>query len=435
MEVLRGTWVFFRPEPTSQKRGRCHEPRYSIVSIKSSDILRFRSITAITISASIMRLLPLLSLFFGVVLAAPGLLPFSTFSNITIFTPPSNYTDPRVLYARTVELEGGVLLATWENYSPEPPLVYFPIFKSIDGGETWKEISRVTDQVNNWGLRYQPFLYELPISIGKFKAGTVLLAGNSIPTDLNYTKIDVYASEDKGCTWEFVSHVASGGAAIPDNGIPAIWEPFLMVYDGKIVLYYSDQRDANYGQKLVHQVSGDLLTWNPLVDDVKYPVYTARPGMTTITQLPNKKYMMTYEYGGGPLASGSTTYSFPVYYRISSSPLTFDDAPGLPLISNDGTQPTSSPYITWSPVGGVNGTIIVSSGSLSQVFVNQALGDAGAWKTVGTPEGVSYTRHLRVFRERSNHLLIMGGGILPPSTTNRISASVIDLQKSLLSAS
>ncbi|TVY73535.1 hypothetical protein LSUE1_G005893 [Lachnellula suecica] len=374
----------------------------------------------------------LLSLFTGVVLAAPQLLPFSTFSNVTIFTPPSNYTDPGTLYARTVELLDGTLLATWENYSPEPPLVYFPIFKSVNGGESWKEISHVTDQVNNWGLRYQPFLYELPVPIGHFAAGTILLAGNSIPTDLNYTQIDVYASEDKGYTWKFVSKVASGGAAIPDNGIPAIWEPFLMVYEGKLVIYYSDQRDPAYGQKLVHQVSSDALNWAAPVDDVAYSTYTDRPGMTTVTKLPNGKYMMTYEFGGGPLADGSTTYEFPVYYRIADNPLKFNESTGYPVVTSDGTQPTSSPYITWSPIGGVNGSILVSCGSLSQVFVNQELGAVGAWKQFATPEGVSYTRHLRVGKYNPNHLLIMGAGILPPTTTNKVTVSVIDIQKSLL---
>lgn len=92
-----------------------------------------------------LNLLVTSALVCGAVSAAPGLLPFSTFSNVTIFVPPTNYTDPQVLYARTVELENGVLLATWENYSPEPPLVYFPIFSSIDGGETWHEISKVND--------------------------------------------------------------------------------------------------------------------------------------------------------------------------------------------------------------------------------------------------------------------------------------------------
>lgn len=60
--------------------------------------------------------LPVFSLLIGAVFAAPGLAPFLTFSNVTVFVPPANYTDPQVLYARTVELEGGVLLATWENY-------------------------------------------------------------------------------------------------------------------------------------------------------------------------------------------------------------------------------------------------------------------------------------------------------------------------------
>lgn len=294
-----------------------------------------------------MRFQPLcfVPLLLGSVLAAPGLAPFSTFANVTVFVPPANYTDPQVLYARSVELQNGVLLATWENYSPEPPLVYFPIFKSINGGETWKEISKVRDTVNGWGLRYQPFLYELSVRVGRYPAGTVLLAGNSIPTDLNYTQIDVYASLDKGHTWEFVSKVASGGAAIPDNGIPAIWEPFLMWYKGQIIVYYSDQRDPRYGQKLVHQTSRDLLTWDAPVDDVAYPTYTDRPGMTTVTKLPNGKYMMTYEFGGGPTVVDNG-YEFPVYYRINDNPLKFNESVGLPLVSDDGTQPTSSPYIT-----------------------------------------------------------------------------------------
>ncbi|PSS07030.1 glycoside hydrolase family 93 protein [Amorphotheca resinae ATCC 22711] len=376
-----------------------------------------------------------LSLFlFGAACAAPRELPFSTFSNVTVFAPPADYTDPQVLYARTVELEDGALLATWENYSPQPPLVYFPIFKSVDGGETWKEISKVTDQVNNWGLRYQPFLYELPAPVGRYAAGTVLLAGNSIPENLNSTEIDVYASEDKGYTWHFVSRVASGGPADTTDGVPAIWEPFILYYEGKIIVYYSDQRDPLHGQKLVHQVSDDLLSWEPPVDDVAYQPYTDRPGMTTVTHLPNGKYIMTYEYGGGPHVSG-TDYEFPVYYRINDSPLEFNNSVGYPIIADDGTQPTSSPYITWSPIGGPNGTIIVSSGSYSQIFTNQKLGAVDAWKIVPTPEGISYTRHLRVFKFIPDHLLIMGAGFLPPSTTNKVTVSVIDLAKSLLSAS
>lgn len=83
--------------------------------------------------------------------------------------------------------------------------------------------------MNDWGLRYQPFLYQLPQPVGDFAKGTVLVAGNSIPTDLSQSKIDVYASTDNGETWEFVSSVASGGEARPTNGLTPVWEPYLML--------------------------------------------------------------------------------------------------------------------------------------------------------------------------------------------------------------
>ena len=134
-------------------------------------------------------------------------------TNVTIFTPPANYTVPRTLYARTLLLNqdcetDNVLLATWENYLPNnDSFPYFPIYQSLDEGKTWTERSRVYDQVNGWGLRYQPFLYELPQAIGNLSAGTILLAGNSIPDDLSLTQIDLYASTDKGYVGTLPAHV------------------------------------------------------------------------------------------------------------------------------------------------------------------------------------------------------------------------------------
>lgn len=347
----------------------------------------------------------------------------TTFSRRVVFTPPSNYTDPRVLYARTAQLPDGDLLATWENYSPEPPQVYFPIWRSADNGYTWKEISRVQDQVNGWGLRYQPFLYVLPEDFAGYAAGTVLLAGSSIPTDLSRTQIDLYASTDKGVTWKFVSHIAAGGEARPNNGLTPVWEPFLMMNKKTLICYYSDQRaNTTHGQKMVHQTTTDLKNWGAVIDDVAYPTYTDRPGMPTVIRLPNGKYLMTYEYGGGPGLSG---YQFPVYFKIVSDPEQFGPATGVILKATDGTIPSSSPYVVWSSVGGANGTIIVSAYSHSDVFINTQLGQ-GPWKRVATPESTSYTRHLRVLKDQSK-LLIMGGGNLPPSTTNVIRLSVMDI--------
>jgi hypothetical protein len=359
----------------------------------------------------------------------PGKAKTTFFNNRVIFTPPANYTDPRVLYARTVELTDGTLLATWENYSPEPPLVYLPIYRSCDHGASWKPFSQVHDQVNNWGLRYQPFLYELPRPFGGFPAGTVLAAANSIPTDLSQTQIDVYASTDKGLTWRFVSAVASGGEAVPDNGLTPVWEPFLMMYGDELIVYYSDQGDPRYGQDLVHKTTKDLRTWSDAVIDVSYPVYTARPGMTTVAQLPNGKYIMTYEYGGGP---GYSSYTFPVYYRIAADPRKFANATGQQIVGQPGdVKPEGSPYVTWSPVGGKDGSILVSSGTNQPIFVNRALGDSTKWEVFAVQQEIAYTRHLRVLRSDPNALLIMGAGHLPPSTTNNVSLSVVDLEKLL----
>lgn len=152
----------------------------------------------------------------------------TSLANVTIFSPPSDYIVPRTLYPRNEQLPNGDLLATWENYSPEPPAVYFPIYRSKDYGKTWKEISKVHDTANGYGLRYQPFLYSLPERVGSFKKGTLLLAGSSIPTDLSSTHIDLYASQDDGVNWKFVSHIAAGGEALPNNGLTPVWEPFLL---------------------------------------------------------------------------------------------------------------------------------------------------------------------------------------------------------------
>ncbi|KAL3421094.1 bnr asp-box repeat domain protein [Phlyctema vagabunda] len=344
----------------------------------------------------------------------------SIFSFKTIYVPPSSYNTPKTLYGRTAQLADGTLLATWENYSPEPPLVYFPIYRSIDKGVTWAPFSNITDKKNGWGMRYQPDLYVLPQTIGQFPKGTILCAGNSIPKDLSQTKIDLYASRDGGATWSYVSNIASGGRADPSNGQTPVWEPFLMVYNNQLVAYYSDQRDPAHGQKLVHQVSSDGVTWGSIVNDVAYSTYSQRPGMSTIAALPNGKWILTYEYGGGANPGNA---AFPVYYRISNSPLTFNSAPGQILNAN-GNVPTSSPYIVWSPSGGVNGTLAVSANSATQIFINTKLGDPASWVVYNTPQSGAYSRHLRVM-DNPDNLLIMSAGYL--GGNNYVTLSVMKL--------
>ncbi|KAJ2905987.1 hypothetical protein MKZ38_003470 [Zalerion maritima] len=349
-------------------------------------------------------------------------LPSTTASDKTIFSPPTdaNWTNPRVLYARAIELSSGALLATWENYSPEPPLVHFPIYQSLDGGLTWSEIGQVHDTQNGWGLRYQPFLYELPQRIANYPKGTVLLAGNSIPTDLSLTKIDIYASRDGGFTWEFVSNVASGGEALPINGLTPIWEPFLMVYDSELICYYSDQRDENYGQKLVHTTTRNLHNWTTLIDDVHDDsAYAARPGMPAVAQLPDGNWIFAYEACG--------TDGCRVHYRLGANPLDMLNAGSYTVVSDQGTYPVSSPYVVWSSVGGGNGALILSCGTNANLFVNRKLGDPDSWVEYAIDQPKAYSRGLMLYNEDDTMLMAIGAGHLPPSDTNYVSNSVVDL--------
>ncbi|EKD19185.1 uncharacterized protein L3040_009373 [Drepanopeziza brunnea f. sp. 'multigermtubi'] len=336
---------------------------------------------------------------------APTPMNYVNVSSKTIYVPPSDYNSPKTLYGRTIQLHDGTLLATWENYSPEPPLVYFPIYKSRDAGVTWTPFSNVTDQVNGWGLRFQPFLYVLPKDIGTLTEGTILLAGNSVPTDLSATKIDIYASTDDGSSWSFVSSVASGGKAKPTNGETPVWEPFLMVYENQLVIYYSDQSDPAHGQKLCHKVSSDGVEWGSAVNDVAYPEYSRRPGMATIAKLPNGQFILTYENGGGESPSGKP---FPVYYRLSSSPLTFNSAPEY-ILKAGSTYPTSSPTVAWSSAGGPHGTIVVSANSNKEIFLNRNLGAESEWVEFATPQHAAYSREVRVLNDPTMLHIISAG--------------------------
>lgn len=371
----------------------------------------------------------------AVVQRAAEVLP--SYNTRTIFQAPSTYTVPGVLYARTIQLADGSILATWENYSPEPPLVYFPIYKSTDYGQTWVEISKVTDKVLNIGLRYQPILYVLPQNWAGFKKGTIFLSGSAIPTNLATTQLELYASRDQGYTWEFVSHIAAGGKAVPNNGETPVWEPLLLLYKGELICFYSDQRDPLHGQKMVHQTTKDGKTWGPVVNDVRYDVYTARPGMPVVAQLKDGNWIMVYEYGGGPVdGTQPSGYSFPVFYRVSNDPRTFDSKVGLPIVSNDTARvvPNGSPYVVVTD----DGRVIVSCGSKEEVYVHHAKGnapggvDAGGWTRQATGDRRSYTRSLNLIRPRgggsgNQKLLIAAGGFLPPTTGNKVTVGLVSI--------
>lgn len=354
--------------------------------------------------------------------------PWSNFNNNVVFTPPTSWVDPRTLYARTLQLSDKSLLITCEIYSPENPLS-LPIFRSTDGGATWKEHSRFRDQVNGWGMAYQPILYSLPERFGGYPAGTILAVGTSLPSNKSHAYIDMYASTDGAKTFTFLSHVAYGpGPETVLNGDKAIWEAFLLMYKGKLIVYYSDQRDPRYGQKLVHTTTTDLRNWSPIVNDVAMDYYDGRPGMTTVAHIPiNNNYIMTFENCGAPVENCQ------VNYIVSNDPTKFFGKPIQPIVSNDtaAMSPYGSPFIIWAPLkaGSKDGILIANGNSDSDVYINDYRALPENWMRVNINQKNGYSRDLRVIKDNRGNLklLVASGGNFGEADTNALIVGVVDI--------
>ncbi|ERJ05601.1 Putative bifunctional protein Secreted sugar binding protein-sugar hydrolase [Halorhabdus tiamatea SARL4B] len=332
----------------------------------------------------------------------------------TLYRPPEGTPAPGAMYPRVERLAhadtgGDVLIATFEHYwSTDPENAsqpFFPVYRSTDGGESWTKCSEIHDTENDWGLRYQPTLFELPVDVGPWSAGTILAAGNSIPDDLSRTKIDVYASEDRGQTWEYVSTVAEGGQAVPQAGSTPVWEPdFALDPDGNLVVYFADERhrDEGYNQLIGHRVSEDGgQTWGEEVFDAAIPNGEDRPGMPVVTRLPDGRYVMVFEVVG-------PTHEGGIFVMASPDGRSWGDPAdvGSPVMTTAGYQGCNGPYATWTPAGGTDGTLLVSAKTLRDENREQAPGSGDVllathdfesfsdWRTVSSP--ITYDDELDV---------------------------------------
>jgi len=306
---------------------------------------------------------------------------------------PVLVTEPTVngSYARAVRLTSGpagrsrTMLATYQAFGPSG----FPLFRSDDDGRTWRSYSSIPVS----GVALQPYLYELPRAFAGLPKGALLFACNNFGT-FSSTAIQLYVSTDRGLTWKLQSTVATGGAPNTTNGATPVWEPFLLLHEGKLICYYSDQRDPKFGQKLAHQTTRDLKTWGPVVDDATGTAYAERPGMTTIARLRGDLWIMTYEFGepDDPANPNQDEYSYNVHYRIARDPEEFRFAKDTPLVDQDGGAPNGAPVVSWSDSGGRDGTIIVTGNDDQDLFVNRHLGDPRRWTRLSTPIPAGYSR-------------------------------------------
>ncbi|NUS28623.1 MAG: ricin-type beta-trefoil lectin domain protein [Streptomyces sp.] len=375
----------------------------------------FRTLLALMVS--------LLAAVATLTLPAAGRAAAETRPSQTLYTPPADAPSPGTFYPRAMRLQhngaaNGTILATFEQYTNGTPV--FPIYRSTDNGTSWTKISEVADTQNGWGMRWEPELFELPRAMGGFPAGTILAAGDSVPANRGGTKIDLYASTDRGQSWTFVTNIATGGEAISSNGHTPVWEPYFLLSGDRLVVYYSDQRDTAHGQEIVHQVSTDLRNWGAVVDDVSMPTYADRPGMPVVTRLPNGNYVMSYEYCNAPEGRCS------VYYKISADPEGFGSVTGHVLRSTDGVIPSGAPFITWLPTGGPNGTLVLSGESQDDLFVNTENGAAGAWNRMRSNVAGGYSRGMLPLPD-GHSLMVFSGGRARSTGVNPLTYSVVDL--------
>jgi len=305
-------------------------------------------------------------------------------------------------YARAVRLSTAKpgqprpLLATYQSFAGSP----FPLYRSDDNGQTWAQQGSILGADAPAGIYLQPYLYELPRAFGGLPKGALLFACNYWPFDFSQpfpfasTNIQLYASTDSGVTWELLSTVAQGGPPDTTNGATPVWEPFLLLHNGKLICYYSDQRDPNYGQKLAHQTSRDLRTWGPVVDDATGTSYAERPGMTTVAQLRGDLWIMTYEFGApdDPENPDQDNYTYHVHYRIAKDPELFRFSKDTPLLDQDGYAPNAAPVVSWSDSGGPNGTLVVTDNDDQDFFINRSLGNPGKWTRLSSPIPAGYSR-------------------------------------------
>lgn len=325
---------------------------------------------------------------------------------------PGGATYSRIICLKNSGTSNGALLCTFDQLKNVSVSMddgftvskqVYPIYKSIDGGDNWQLIANVYDKEYGLLRTSQPCLYELPKQVGNMPAGTILLAGN-IFDDNPYTqsRIVIYKSTDGGYTWSFLSEVDNGGPCIYDPSVTSttttVWEPFLGLSEsGDLVCYYSDERQKENGvlQAVSFRKSSDGVNWSELSNVAAINNTCDRPGMITVTALPNGKYMATYEVVNRPSLDVNNAV---VYCKFSDDGVTWDAGTlGTRVALADGRGIGSSPYVKWIDAGGPNGMIIISAkwGTDSKdnisggqnFYVNYNLGQ-GAWERL--PMAVTY---------------------------------------------
>ncbi|MEH0156390.1 RICIN domain-containing protein [Limibacter armeniacum] len=260
------------------------------------------------------------------------------------------------------------------------------IYQSTDDGNSWSQIAVIPE------TQYQNTccseLYEVPQQLGNTAAGTLfwtVSAHNGAAPAARALKI--YKSTDHGYTWSLFS--------TPVTGNTGLWEAEFAIDDnGNLVMYYASEehKSSGYNQLIAHKVSTDGgQTWGGEVIDIGMPDNIQRPGMPTVSKLPNGDYVMAYEICG-------STYNCDAFVRTSSDGLNWGTvtSTGTRVESVSGNHFSHAPTITWIDNGTANGELLMAAQVLrdgnnvnasrnGQVYFVNSTNASGLWAERAAP--------------------------------------------------
>ena len=373
------------------------------------------------------------------------------------------------IYPKAAQTPDGKLVASFElstvPASGSAVGQTLPVYQSSDDGTTWQLTSQVQAPAylssNQAYAQYtsawtNPYLYVLPQAVGNLQAGTLLMAAVVSGDDQYYLEqkaansswtptndgdranlaIALYSSTNDGASWSFQNIITTGGwqggsaGAIGVNvstantyrEVDPVWESYLMVYNGQLVAYYSDENDyTGYntstgaltidpnnatatdsdGQILAHRTwDGTSSAWSSAVVDVtgttvsmgsgKTEIGGGRPGMANVVETSDGQWMLTFEYWGG----GDN-----VRYKIASNPLQFFSVGGTAGTGISGLSVTSgssalttggSPVLVRLP----GGRLLYNAAGSGSVWMNSTGSSTGSWTQYQTTVPAAYSRNL-----------------------------------------
>jgi hypothetical protein len=329
--------------------------------------------------------------FLGILLSA--MLLAAPLSSSAADSPPARHTlySGGSGYPRVLRLANGTLLSSLTtNVGGQGEGI---ISASTDNGSAFQQIATIKDPyANNGNGVCCSTLYELPSTVGSMPAGTVLWAdtvGYTGAITQHTTRQRLWASEDQGKTWQFMSDFAVATSQYNT------WEPSLSVAaDGSLVAFYSDETDkANHDQKLVQIRSTDGVHWMDYRETVVSDAWSVRPGMASAVRLPNGTYFMVYE-----VCNNDKVHLCSIYYRTSPDGWDYGDSLDLGTVirTADGKYARHTPTVAWSPGPGPQGTILminemlvnndgsIAAGNGGTILANDHLG-AGSWYEIPAP--------------------------------------------------